>query len=462
MRTKKLLVITTALIAAAALAGCTASFSFRSNPGGSVSVAQGSIAIIGQDASLPSVVSFHVTLMGLTATDGTNTVTLTTMPQDIEFARLTGLRTLLDLHAVQTGTYTSVTAMLSNPMISVLDATTTPPSIQTIPGHLTTSSVTVQLPMPLTVASGDLIALLFDFNLAKSLNSTGTVDGTVVPTLSLKVIPPDAPEADIDELTAGVVSVDAANNMFVIQLRNGLHLTVVTDPNTEIEPAGDTLGSFDTNTIVEVSGQLDRATRTLHADEVDVVSHDRFFVDGLLTDARPPTGPASQIDLFIRSELPDLSNMPPGTIGTFNLTGNELYLIRRLHTPLSLFVFNNSAMVRGQRIALGGMLNTSSLTVHRVTLYPQGLEGAWVPGSTNIQSGNQGTFKFNVNGLVGVLFNGPVTVLTSNFTHFAGGLHGLGDLGGMSAIKLRVVGLVLRDTISANPVIVARTVEQLH
>jgi len=84
-----------------------------------------------------------------------------------------------------------------------------------------------------------------------------------------------------------------------------------------------------------------------------------------------------------------------------------------------------------------------------------------VPGSTNIQSGNQGTFQFNANGLVGVLFNGPVTVLTSNFTRFAGGLNGLGDLSGTQVIKLRVVGLVLKDTTSGNPVVVARGVEQL-
>src|SRR5712692_10028758 len=168
MRTRKALKVTAALMAAAALAGCSASGSFQSNPGGSVAPAQANIAIIGQDASLPSVVSFHVTLLGLTATDGTNTVTLTSGSQDIEFARLTGLRTLLDLHAVQAGTYTSITAMFANPVISVLDVTTTPPSIQTINGNLTTSSVTVPLPSPLTVASGDLIALLFDFNLAKS------------------------------------------------------------------------------------------------------------------------------------------------------------------------------------------------------------------------------------------------------------------------------------------------------
>lgn len=460
MRTRKLLQVIAAFFAAGSLAGCTFSGSFRSNPGG-VPPTQANIAIIGQDASLASVVSFHVTLLGLTATDGTNTVTLTTGSQDIEFARLTGLRTLLDLHAVQAGTFTSITAMLVNPVISVLDVTTTPPSIQTISGTLTTSSVTLQLPAPLSVANGDLIALLFDFNLAKSLNSTGTVDGTVVPTLSLKVIPADAPEAHIDELTAGVSSVDAANNSFGIQLRNGLALTVVIDANTDFEPSTATLSSLDTNTIVEVSGQLDRATRTLHADEVDVVSQDRFFAGGLLTDVRPPTGPATQIDLFIRSELPDLTTMPPGTIGTFNLTGNEIYLIRRLRTPLSLFIFNNSAMVRGQRVALGGMLNASPLVVHRVTLYPQGFDGAWVPGSTMIQSGNQGAFQFIANGLLGVLFNGPVTVLTSDFTRFAGGLNGLGDLSGTQAIKLRIVGLVLKDTSSGSPVVVARRVEQL-
>ena len=424
---------------------------------------QGNVAVIVQDAPLASVISFHATLQALSATDGTTTVDLLTQPQDIEFARLSGLRTLLDLKSVAPGSYTSVTLMLMDPVISFLNPGTSPPSIQTISGSPAVVTVTVPLNPALTVTEGGLIALLFDLNLGKSLqlDATGMVTGTVMPSLKIKAIPPDAPEADIDELRGGVVSVNAASGSFVLQLPNGRMLTVVTDSNTELKPASDTLNSFDTNTIVEVSGQLDRATLTLRAEEVDVVSRDHFVADGLLTDVRPPTGPASQIDLFVRGGLPPLPNLQPGSIGTFNLSGNELYFIRRLPTPLALFVFNNSAMVRGQRISVGGKLNATPLAIHRITLYPQGLEGAWVPGSTSVQSGNQGTFQFDVKGLVGVVFNGPVTILSSNRTRFLGGLNGLGDLSGSQPIKLRVVGLVLKDPNTGNPTVVARVVELL-
>ena len=59
------------------------------------------------------------------------------------------------------------------------------------------------------------------------------------------------------------------------------------------------------------------------------------------------------------------------------------------------------------------------------------------------------------------MFNGPVTVYCTPFTEFRGGLTGLGDLTGNAAIPLRVVGLVLKDPISGQPVLVARRVEKL-
>jgi hypothetical protein len=43
-----------------------------------------------------------------------------------------------------------------------------------------------------------------------------------------------------------------------------------------------------------------------------------------------------------------------------------------------------------------------------------------------------------------------------------GGLTGLSDLSGNSAISLRVVGLVLKNPSTGNPVFVARSVEELQ
>jgi hypothetical protein len=47
-------------------------------------------------------------------------------------------------------------------------------------------------------------------------------------------------------------------------------------------------------------------------------------------------------------------------------------------------------------------------------------------------------------------------------TQYLGGLSGLSDISGSSAIPLRVVGLVLKNPATGNPVFVARSVEELQ
>ncbi|MBI3668776.1 MAG: hypothetical protein HY237_03210 [Acidobacteria bacterium] len=257
-----------------------------------------------------------------------------------------------------------------------------------------------------------------------------------------------------------MVSVDLNAKSFVMQGPHGRHFTVVTNDQTQWGPDGETLNSLDTNTIVQVSGSLQRNSLTLTATEVVVLTRERFLLGGLLTDVRPPTGAANEIDLFVRSELPDLTNAPVGQIATLTLDGNERFWIYEFRIPMAAFLFNREALVRGQRISAGGLLDTSvsppKLDVRRVVLHRQGLEGAWVPGSTNLAAG---TFTFNASGLAGVIFNQPVKVVTSPFTRWVG-LRGLIDLTGNTPIRLRVVGLVLKD-LSGNPVIVARVVEKL-
>jgi hypothetical protein len=340
----------------------------------------------------------------------------------------------------------------------MLDSTTTPPA------SLSQSSVTNLLNNPLMVHPGDLIGLAFDFDLRHSIQVDvgGQVTGLVVPNIGLKAITPDAPEAEIDELLGGVVSVDVTNKSFVMQGPHGRQLTVQTNDQTEFED-GEGLDQLTTNSIVQVSGKLQRNSLTLLADEVEILSQDRFVMGGLVTFVNPATGPATDFDLFVRAVLPAVNGIKPGeTITTLDLDGNERFFIYRLRTPLASFVFNSSLMVAGQRVTAGGALSGSgasqALDTKRVVLHHQGKTGAWVVGSTNTANG---TFQFNSNGLAGVLFNGPITVFTSPFTKWRGGLNGLGDLTGSSAIPLRMVGLVLKDPVSGKLVFVARIVEKL-
>jgi hypothetical protein len=99
--------------------------------------------------------------------------------------------------------------------------------------------------------------------------------------------------------------------------------------------------------------------------------------------------------------------------------------------------------------------------VRRVTLHRQGVAGDWVVGSTNIVNGNNGSFRLNARGLTGLLFGTSARVATSDRTRFINLPGGLADLSGASTMPIRVVGLVLQDPVSGQPIIIAWAVEKL-
>jgi len=430
------------------------------------SAARGTVFVVGTDAPLGGVMAFKITFSGLTASDGTNSVSLIGSPQDVEFARLNGLRTLLALQSIPAGTYTSVTATLASPVISVLDTTTTPPSIQMVNGTLTQSSVTVQLNQPIIVTDNGLVGLHMDFRLHNSIavDANGDITGSVNPMIRFRAVPPDAPDAMIDELRGGVVSVDLASGSFVMQTPHGRNLTVTTNAQTQFEP-GETLASLTTNSIVQVTGSLQRQSLTLLATEIQILSDSRFFLGGLITDVRPASGSATAVDLLVRTEIPDLANFQVGNIGTVPLDGNERYMIHHFRLPFSPWLFNDSSMTPGQRVTIGGTLDSSitppAIDARRVMLHRQGFVGGWVPGSTNVINGNNGSFGFLATGLTGrLLGGGPVVVHTSSLTRFIN-VGGLSGLTGSTPIPVRVVGLLLENP-GGNPVIIAWAVEVLQ
>lgn len=427
-----------------------------SNPPPPPQAQTGTVAVMGTDAPMPNVLAFKVTLAGLTVTDGASTVSILAGPQEIEFSRLNGLRSLVGLQSVPVGTYTGFTATLASPVISVLNTSTTPPSVQTINATLTSATVTVSFREPLVVTANGLVAVVVDLRLADSImvDATGNITGQFNPRIHIRAIPPDAPEAEIDELRGGVVSVDVAAGTFIMQGPGGRQITVVTDANTNFVD-GATLASLNTNTTVGVAGFLQRGTLRLRATEVVILSADRFVVGGLITFVRPASGPADSIDLLVRSEIPDLTGVSVGQISTFSFDGNERFVIHDLHLPFAPFLFNRASLVAGQRVSLGGAVGAGGLDVRRVTLHQQGLEGHWMPGS----AGNNG-FTLRVAGVTGALFGEPIRVLVSDRTRFVN-LGGLSALNGDTPIALRVVGLVLQNDVSGKPVVVARIVERL-
>jgi len=460
MRKLKATGVFIAVLAALGLASCSGS-SPITNP---APAAQANIFTVGTDAQLPSVISCQITISGVTIFNGTNNVSVLTDPQVVDFAQLSGLHQLLDLNAVPTGTYTSATVTLSNPVISFIDTTQNPPVINTINGTLTQNSVTINFANPFVLNAADLVGLRMEFDLRQSLETTnGQVNGTVNPVFNMQLLNATDSEVSIDDFAAGVVGV-TSDTEFVVQGPKGRQWTVQTNANTDFDDPSIPVSSFTTDTIVLISGQLDPVSKDIDASEVEVVSNDKFYLAGLFTSIRPPSGPATQADLYVRAELPDITGISDGKITTLGLNGSEVYKIANINNPLTTLLFNNSALEAGQSVAVGGKVVTNNgvatLTVHRVVLRRQGQEGSWNPGSTTIQSGNNGSFTFTDNWTAGVLLPNPLTVLTTNATNFIN-LSGLSGLSGAQPIPIRVVGFVLMDPQTNSPVMVARSVEEL-
>ncbi len=450
-----------AILASIGLASCAGSLG--SNPG---SDDQASVFTIGTDAQLPSVISCQIMVSGITLNNGTTNVPVLTTPQVVDFAQLSGLHQLLDLNAVPTGTYSSAIVTLASPVISFIDTTQNPPQITTMNGTLSQSSVTVNFANPFVLTDAQLVGLRMEFDLRRSLqtDANGNITGAVNPMFEMELLDASDSQVSIDDFLAGVVGVTGANT-FTVQGPKGRQWTVETNSSTVLDDPSIPVSSFTTDTIVAVSGQLDAVTKDIDASEIEVVSNDHFFLGGLFTSIRPPApSAATQADLYVRAELPDLTGIQDGQIETLNLTGNEVYKIANINNPITTLLFNNSALVPGQSVGIGGKLVTNNgvptLTVHRVVLRRQGQQGSWVPGSTVIQSGNQGSLTFTDNWTAGVLLPNPLTVFTTNATNFIN-LSGLSGLSGSQAIPIRVVGFILFDSSNGGPVMVARSVERL-
>jgi hypothetical protein len=278
----------------------------------------------------------------------------------------------------------------------------------------------------------------------------------------VNAITPSDADAYIDEFIAGVTTINAGGNSFTIEGPHGHAFTVNVNGQTEWE-GSETINDLTGTSIVSISGTLDRTDGTFLADTVAILSQDKFYAGGLITYVDPPVGTAEDFDLFVRDVLPAGTGFTSGQISTIDLTGNEKYFIYWMHNVFvnsrwSNLFFNSSLLVPGQHVSIGGPFTNGTVTAKRVVLRHEGHTGTLVPGSANAGTS---TFQFNSNGLAGILFNGPVTVYVTPFTRFGGGLASLEDLTSNPTNPLRVVGVVLKDPISGQPVFVARSVTEL-
>ncbi|HET6170649.1 MAG TPA: DUF4382 domain-containing protein [Terracidiphilus sp.] len=428
----------------------------------------GAAFVIGADAPMASVTSFTVQLSSVnafTSSDCSGTgVSLVSGTPSVDFARFNGLQTLLDMNDVPAGTYQCVSITLGTATLGYLDTSGSgAPSIQTEAATLTTSTVTAALANPMVVAqAGAPVGLHLDFDLHKSIqvDSNGQITGSVTPTFNIKAVNNADPGAYIDEFDAAVTGVDAGAQTFTIQGPHGRKFTVNVSGQTEWD-GGAALGDLNANSIVQLSGTLDRADATIDADEVAILSDTGFYAAGQVTYVNPSSGPATSFDLYVRGTLPANTGVSDGNIATVDLSGSEKYSIYWMHGPLAQFFFNQGGLLPGQHVAVGGpatgAANAQAVTVKRVVLRNWGFNGTVMPASEN--AGNN-SFQMQVNGFAGILLPETVTVYITNKTAFRDGWSTFADV--TDSAKVRVVGLLLKDPVSGNAVIVGHYVDEMN
>jgi hypothetical protein len=209
---------------------------------------------------------------------------------------------------------------------------------------------------------------------------------------------------------------------------------------------------------VQISGKLDKVTGTLDADEVEILSQQGFYASGQVTYVTPASGTASSFDLYVRSLLPSTTGLTLGQIATVNLTGSEKYSVYWMHDALAQFLFNADGLLPGQDLAVGGPAtgasNPQSVSVHRVVLRNWGFNGTVVAGSEDMSNR---TFQMQVDGFAGLLVPQTVTVYVGGDAEFRDGFNGMSDI--TDNAKVRVVGVLLKDPLSGNTVLVGHYID---
>ena len=437
------------------LIGCGGGGSTTTSTSSSSSGTKSAVTFVtGDDAPLPSVLDFNVTINSIVL-NGNNTSSgnLLSQPETVDFARLIGLRDLLAFNSVPAGTYSSITFQLASPAITYLDLTTTPPSAGNLAGSWASTvstqngvaTVTVALKNSLTLDGTSLVGLHMHFDLRDSLltDATGQVTGVVNPQITANTVAPTDDDAQITDLRGSIVSTSTTNNNFVIQKWDGKQATVDVNSQTTFSD-GYTLATLTQGMVAEIEGTV-QSDGSILASSVEVVAVEHAYLEGPIIYVDPN---GKNITMLVNEESVAIPGVPLETPVTLDVSTVQRFSICGIDNWITSWVFNANTLVVGQHIALGGAIDSTTspatFVPARIRLERQGVAGSLIATSVNSTNGNNGSFQLQNNALLGYVLGAPLTVKTSSATRFMG-INGLAGLAGAGTAQLEVRGLVLKD-----------------
>jgi Domain of unknown function (DUF4382) len=439
-----------------------------SQSGSTANNQQGPVFVTGEDAPVSSVVGFNITINSITLNNSTGTVLALSTPTAVDFGRLMGLRSLLAFNTIPEGTYTSATIAFaaSNPapLISYVNLSTNPPSVEELTGSLNQATVTVPFPSgaPLVVTNNGLVGLHMDFDLRDSLaiDSNNQMTGAINPVVTVQAVSASDELGQITEFTGNVVSLNQSGNSFLLQGPYGFEETIDVNSNTQYN-GSNSLSTLLPNAIVSLVGTV-QADGSILASGVELITTDQAFISGRVLAVNPVSGPVESVTMWVGEELGTSSVIPVDSVETINLNGVSNYDVCFFDNFLTQMLFNETTIVIGQRIFVGGTVAGGAFTPDMVSLRRQGVVGALVANSVNITGGtgsNLGSFEMQNDALLSYAAGGPFTIYTTGKTDFEN-INGLSGLQSAGTPNLISRGLVFKNS-AGQPVVVAGHVRVL-
>ena len=322
----------------------------------------GSVVAFGTDAPICDVESFVATITSasLVPQGGGTPVSLitSTAPATVDFARLVDFTNILSTASVAPGTYSQLQMTLTNPQLTALNTSTSPPSPQSVPATLTATTFTVTINPALVVSSSTTSGLMVDFNFANRCKLTATVRLRERLTRNSPSPPTPLSGSTVGEADSlyGIVQTPSTTSLpsgftgsFPLTVADGTGqtLTILSNSSTVFEGDGVTrFSDLTANTFVEVdaivntSGQI--IAQTVDSEEQTSPSSQKSaFLGKVIAITRDGSGNATSFTLLVDDEIPDLSGTVPLHSGlNVTLTATTHYFTNWQHWNRQAFTFS--------------------------------------------------------------------------------------------------------------------------
>jgi hypothetical protein len=458
------------------------------NPGGlTASSPKGTVVVFGGDAPVcTSILSFNMTIadMTLTPASGASPVSILPAGQSVilDYASLMDYSAPITLASIATGSYSQLNLTLSNAQVTYWDTTKTPAAPTTLPLNLSlptvpltpspTLAVALSLSPALTVSSSGATALQLDFDMLDSivLGQDNQITGTAVPTYTIApaTLGTNSTFAEIEDLRGIVSSVtttssnSAYTGSFALQTTAGPTVTMYVSGSTQFAGVAG-LSSLASNTFVQVEASIDSRGNLLanevQAEEVEDATNGQAAFKGLITSVTPDSsGNATQFNLFVSEEAPDVSTQVPlESVLTFNVLTSTTFAItaQAQASNLASFTFGPQTLGIGQQVVAHGQLpaaGTTPFTADARAIYfgTQSILGN-LSTTTPAVVGNDGKTGGFTLSPCSSLYAQPVTDISYFQTTFLGtGLTNLSSLQTAGTHLLLVKGLLFYQQVTGS------------